>query len=105
MRIAKAYAVVFGTMHIAAMFLGLQVGGISWWISDGLMALFAFLCFAGIWFDDENWRYFLTFGWSVATMVEWMHLIAWSPPASDLQYVVFALLNMGMALSVATLIE
>jgi hypothetical protein len=101
--LARSYACTFGFIHLAAMFLGLQVGGVPSIVSDGLLTLFAFLCFLGVWVENKNLRFVLTFGWSVSVMVEWMHLIAWVPAMSDAQYLVFALLNMGMALSLGIL--
>ena len=103
--LAGAYSVVFASMHVAAFILGLRIVGVGDVFSGVAMLLFAFLCVAGLLWDNKVWRLFLAVGWGVAVMVEWMHLIQWIPAFSDLQYVVIAVLNMGMALSVAVLSE
>lgn len=101
---AKSYAVVFGFMHLAALILGLRIAGQPLLVSVAAMILFAFLCFSAL-LKNPWLRLFLGFGWSVSVMVEWMHLIPWAPAFTDLQYVVIAALNMGMALSAVTLSE
>lgn len=105
LKLAKGYAVVFGFIHLAALILGIRIMNVSSILSDILLLLFAVLCFSGLVWANKWWRLFLAFGWSVSFMVEWTHLIVWAPAFSDLQYTVMAVLNMGMALSLATLSE
>lgn len=101
--LAKGYAIVFAFMHVAAIPLGVRIEGVSYTLSVLLILLFACLCIAGFLWDNKYWRLFLTAGWSVSVMVEWTHFIIWAPAWSDLQYIVMALLNMVMALSLAYL--
>lgn len=102
-RLAKSYLMVYGFVHIAAIMLGIGVASQPDWVSVGGLLSSAFLCFIGVAITNKWFRWFMSFGWSVAAMVEWMKLIPWMPPYSDLQYNVFALLNLGAALSLAYL--
>jgi hypothetical protein len=99
----RCYALVFGFMHTVAPFLGLRIVGLSELVSFCAMFLFAILCFLAIGANPRPVNGFLAFGWGVSVMVEWLHLIQWAPAFTDLQYIVMALLNMGMALGYAYL--
>lgn len=100
----KCYALIFGIMHVVAPFLGLRIVGSSDLVSFCAMFLFAILCLLVIQPNPRPVNAILAFGWSVSVMVEWLHLIQWQPAFTDLQYIVMALLNMGMALSYAYLL-
>ena len=102
MSLVKSFALIFGFMHIAASLLGLRIIGLSPWVSVALMLTFSLLCFSALIPLRAAIRVFLAWGWSIGVMVEWLHIIQWSPAFTEAQYIVMALLNMGMALCYAS---
>lgn len=102
---ASAYVFVYGVLYIGAAMLGTGFTGIPYQIAFLILIVMGLVCWSALALKLRLWRTVLCFLWGFAAMASWMRIVPWTPPYSEVQYTVMALMNMGQAVSMAVLGE
>jgi hypothetical protein len=94
---------MYGVLYIASGAMGLGLSGMPYWLSFTLLTVTGvFSIFLA--FKENKWLLlFVSIFWGLSGVANWMKLIPYTPPFSEFQFTVMALLDLVQAVVCATL--
>lgn len=103
--VLRGWVFVYGVLYIASGVLGLGLSGTPYWLSSTLLIVTGvFSIFLA--FNVNKWLFlFGAIFWGSSGVANWMKLIPYTPPFSEFQFTIMALLDIVQAVACATLSE
>jgi len=103
--VLRGWIFVYGVLYIASGVMGLGLSGMPYWLSSTLLIITGVFSIL-LAFKKNKWL--LLFGsifWGSSGVANWMKLIPYTPPFSEFQFTIMALLDIVQAVACAALSE